>query len=65
MNLLSLYTKADRMYKKIRLYRQNKKKDLKDYHEQEFKIPKQESNDEIASASATTDKEKRLAKQLD
>ena len=34
------------------------KKDLTDYREQEFKTPRQESNDERALASARTDKEK-------
>ena len=34
------------------------KKDLTDYREQEFKTPKQESNDERALAPARTDKEK-------
>ena len=64
-NLPSLYTKAERVYKKVVKLNQNKKKELTEYLEQEFEIPKTESIDQRATTSAKSCKEKQLAKKLD
>ena len=61
----SLHTKADRVYSKaVALKRQKKTSQYEEFLKFDFQLPKEESNDQRALASASTEKEKKLAKEL-